>query len=181
MIYVPKDVKQYLIRDEIVDKQFDLKDQTVFTSTNRLFIKKGNTVRDISYAHISSIESQARRKWLTVFIGILLIVINYLSLSYLLIIFPHGPEWRLIHSGYVLLDFLGMIILNFWGIIGFFLLIFGFFRKTQRIKFSVVGMSREQKLSGNKDTLDALFRLVSQRRVQLSNTTSEIKDSTENL
>jgi len=26
MIYVPKDVKQCLIRDEIVDKQFDLKD-----------------------------------------------------------------------------------------------------------------------------------------------------------
>ncbi|GAG96828.1 unnamed protein product, partial [marine sediment metagenome] len=66
MINIPKDVEKYLVKDEIVDKQFQLKDRNVFTSTNRMFIKKGNTVRDISYAHISSIESQVKRKWLII-------------------------------------------------------------------------------------------------------------------
>jgi hypothetical protein len=60
MIYIPKDVDKYLLRDEIVDKQFDLKDQTMFTSTKRLFIEKGNTVRLLDFPrfdgyHISKI------------------------------------------------------------------------------------------------------------------------------
>ena len=36
---IPKDIEKYLVRDEIVDKQFDLKDLTVFTSIKRLFIE----------------------------------------------------------------------------------------------------------------------------------------------
>ena len=63
MIEILKDIAKYLVRDEIVDKQFDLKDQTMFTSTRRLLIKKSNTVRDISYAHISGMELKSIPSW----------------------------------------------------------------------------------------------------------------------
>ena len=166
MIDIPRDIAEYLVGDEVINRQFTLKDRNVFASTSRLFIKKGHTVRDIGYAQISSIESQARRKWLIVIIGILLIAYSYsiqTDLYDLLVMFPRGPEQRLIDSGF---GWLVAIIWDRGGIIGFFFLVFGFFRKTQRIQISVVGISRRQELSGDKDTLDALCRLVDERRPQ---------------
>ncbi|MBL7166938.1 MAG: hypothetical protein ISS55_10730, partial [Dehalococcoidales bacterium] len=40
-INVPEDINSYLVEGEIIDREFDLEDGTVFTSINRMFIEKG--------------------------------------------------------------------------------------------------------------------------------------------
>lgn len=168
MIYVPKDVKQHLIRDEMVEKQFDLKDQTVFTSTKRLFIKKGNTVRDISYSHISSMELKGNRNWVRVIVGIFVVATPS--------IWPSStatPEGRTL--GRVFNDY-GTFSLAFTAgviLLGIFLIISGYLKRTLSIEASVAGMSERLVLSGDKGKIDALFRLLNERRFQLSNTTSD--------
>lgn len=140
MIDIPKDIEKYLIKDEIVEKKFRLKGQTAYASTNRLFFKKGGTVRDISYAHISSIEFKSRPQWLIVLVGILAGIVGYFLQQ------DNSLGWALIFAGVIL-------------IIG------GFFWKSQQVELSVVGMAEPWKISGQRDTLDSLFRLVRERRV----------------
>lgn len=140
MIDVPKDIEKYLVRDEIIEKRFKLKGQIAYASTNRLFIKKGSTVRDISYAHISSIELKSRLNWIAILVGILAGVVGYFLLQ------NNTLGWALIFAGVVL-------------VIG------GFIWKSQQVALSVVGMSEPWKLSGQRDTLDSIFRLIRERRV----------------
>jgi hypothetical protein len=59
---IPEVVRKYLVKDEIVDEYFELKSHSVFASAHRLFIKNGDNVKDISYAHISTIELQEKRR-----------------------------------------------------------------------------------------------------------------------
>lgn len=140
MLDIPKDIEKYLVRDEIIEKVFKLNGQTAYASTNRMFFKRGGTVRDISYAHISSIEFKSSFKWSVILVGILAGIAGYFLQQ-------NNPlGWALIFAGVVL-------------IIG------GFFWKSQRVKLTVVGMSEEWKLSGQKATLDSLFRLIRERRV----------------
>ena len=140
MIDIPKDIEKYLVRDEIIEKRFKLRGQTAYASTNRLFIKKGSTVRDISYAHISSIEFNSRPQWLVILVGILAGVVGYFLQQ------DSTLGWALVFAGVVLV-------------------IAGFILKSQRVKLSVVGLSEGWTLSGDRDTLDSLFRLVRERRV----------------
>jgi len=140
MIDIPKDIEKYLVRDEVVEQKFRLKGQTAYASTHRLFIKKGGTVRDISYTHISSIEFKSRPQWLLILIGILSGVTGYFLQQ------NNTLGWALIFAGIIL-------------IIG------GFLWKSQQVELSVVGMTEPWKLSGQRDTLDSLFRLVRERRV----------------
>lgn len=161
MINIPKEVEKYLIKDEIVDKQFTLKDCNVFASANRIFIKKGNTVRDISFAHISSIESQVKRKQLIIIIGIVLIIGTFYLRQF------NTPSWVLEGLG-------GSAVRLMYGygggwfyyILGVVLIIIGFIWKTLSVKVSVAGLYEEQVLLGDKNTLDALLRLVNERRLQ---------------
>ena len=140
MIDIPKDIEKYLVRDEVVEKKFSLRGQTAYASTNRIFFKKGSTVRDISYTHISSIEFKSNPNWLVVFIGILAVIVGYfLQLDNTL-------GWALIFAGVVLM-------------------IGGLVWKSQHVEMNVVGMSEPWKFSGHRDTLDSLFRLVRERRV----------------
>lgn len=140
MIDIPKDIEKYLVRDEVVEKRFKLKGQTAYASTSRIFFKKGNTVRDISYAHISSIAFKSRLNWIAILVGILAGVVGYFLLQ------NNTLGWVLI--------FIGVI-----------LVIVGFIWKLQKVELTVVGMSEPWRLSGQRDTLDSLFRLMRDRRV----------------
>jgi len=140
MIDIPKDIEKYLVKDEVVEKKFSLRGQTAYASTSRIFFKKGSTVRDISYTHISSIEFKSNPNWLFVFVGILAVIIGYFLQQ------DNVLGWALIFAGVVLM-------------------IGGLVWKSQQVELSVVGMSEPWKLSGHRDTLDSLFRLVRERRV----------------
>jgi len=140
MIDIPKDIEKYLVRDEVVEKKFKLRGQTAYASTNRLFIKKGGTVRDISYAHISSIEYKSNFRSSVILVGTLAGIAGYFLQQ------TSALGWALIFAGVVLIT----------G---------GFYWKSQQVKLSVVGMSEPWRLSGQRETLDSLFRLVRERRV----------------
>jgi len=139
MIDIPKDIEKYLIKDEVVEREFRLTGQTAYASTNRLFIKKGSTVRDISYNHISSIEFKSSPMWLIILLGIAAGIVGYFLQR------DNTLGWALIFAGVVL-------------VIG------GFFWKSQQVELSVVGMQEPSKLSGHRVTLDALFQMVRERR-----------------
>ena len=170
MINIPEDIEKYLVRDEIVDKQFKLKDCNVFASANRIFIKKGNMVKDISLAHISSIKSQVERQWYLIILGIALIA----GTIYMQQIDP--PDWFLgIAPGRLMYGYDGSFGGWFYYILGVALIIIGYIRKTLSVKLSVAGLSEEQVFRGDKNILDDLFRLVNERRFNLSNTNSNEK------
>jgi hypothetical protein len=140
MINIPKDIAKYLVRDEIVEKEFILKGQKAYASTNRLFIKKGGTVRDFSYNHISSIEFKSKPQWLMVLVGLLAVVVGYFLQQ------GNTLGWALI-------------------IVGVVLIIGGFFWKSEAVELCVVGVSVPWRFTGQRQALDSLFRLVREHRV----------------
>jgi hypothetical protein len=160
---IPKDVEKYLVKDEIVDKQFYLNNCSIFTSKNRMYIKKGNTVKDISYAHISSVESQLQRKWSIITIGILLIVVTFLLRQ------VGSPDWvRFGPLGRLMYGEGGVWFYYSIGVFfGVFSIVVGYIWKTMSIKLSVSGVSEEQVIRAEKQTLDILLRLVNERRLQV--------------
>jgi hypothetical protein len=162
MVSIPEDVKKYLLKDEVIDKQFELGDRNVFASANRIFIKMDNTVIDFSFAHISNIEWQEKRKWKFVIIGIMLVVVTLcLEQLYPLEFTSSTTYGRTVYSQ-------GDVVKAFFITLGVGLIIFGY-RKTRRVKISVEGLSEEQifKISkSNKGILYAFFRLVNERRIR---------------
>lgn len=138
---VPKEIEKYLIRDEVIEKQFKLDNNwNAYASTKRIILKKRSTIRDIDYNHISSIQFTSNPNWALVLAGILSGAVGYYLQQ------NNTLGWALIFAGIVLL------------IAGFF------FWKQQQVELSVVGLSSAFKLSGHRDTLDSLFKLVRERR-----------------
>jgi hypothetical protein len=166
MIDIPKDVEKYLVKDEIVDNKFDLNDYFVFTSTFRMFIKGTYTVRDIAYSHISSLELQTKRKWLLIVICIVLIATTFYLRQQDPVSWLSGISFGRLLYGYGSDGSLGGW---FYYVLGAVLIIVGYRWKTPSIKFRVAGLTGEQVLSGKKDTVDALFRLLNERRFNPSN------------
>ena len=138
---IPRDIEKYLVKDEIVERRFNLKEgNTVFATNKRLFIKKGNLVRDIDYSHISSIEFKAQRSRVALVAGILFVMLSFIS-----------EQW--------VGDFRWILL-----IVGIALFIVGF-KRNEKITLAVVGLAEEQELSGERSKLDALFKLIREKRV----------------
>ena len=141
MIDIPKDIEKYLVKDEVVEEEFRLKNRTtLYATTKRLFIKKGRTVKDVSYAHISSIELKSSPRWEIILFGILAGIAGYYLQQ------GNTLGWALI--------FLGVV-----------LIIYGFIRKSQTVNLSVAGITKFEPLEADRDTLDEIFQFVRERRV----------------
>lgn len=145
---IPKGIEKYLLRDEIIEKEFrlggslGLTDYKAYASNKRLFIKHGNTIRDVDYQHISSIELKDERSPAAVIIGLLMVAGGVASVYLWL------REWWV-----VALIILGAMLLA-WGLL-----------KTQSIEMTVVGLALPLKLSGRGSELDSLFKLVREKRI----------------
>jgi hypothetical protein len=169
-VQIPEDIAKYLIKDEIIDRQFDLKEQIVFTSTKRMFIKRGNFIRDIGYDHISSIELQEKRKWWLFYIGVVIILCSFLIRQ-----FPspswasYFPESRLMYS-----DSQPW----FYYAVGVVLAIVGFRSKTLNVELKIVGASQEQILSGGKAVLYDLLQVTNERRFHSKSNLPEVSEPT---
>ena len=175
MINIPADVEKYLVKDEIVDKEFDFKDRNVFATANRLIIKHGNTVKDISFAHISSMESRVKRNWLIIIIGIVII----LGAFYLRQLDP--PSWasaypwsRLLYGAYGDDSDWGGWVYYISGVIA---IIVGSRLKIRSVKLSVAGLSEAQVFVGGEYTVDAFFRLVNERRLQIKTNQAQVTNN----
>ena len=172
MIESPVDLGKYLLSGEVVDRHFRLTDQTVHASKNRLFLAKGNRVRDISYTHISSVELETKPTWLFVIAGIVIAAMTFVAMTFV----PWNESTPL---GRIFLrdDPLFTVGPPLFGIS---LIAIGFILKNHYIKLNVAGMSETLVLRGDKDTTNALLRLVNQRRFNLSNINSnEVGEETQ--
>jgi len=126
---IPKEVEKYLVTDEIIEKEFYLRGRfaltgcKVYASNKRLFIVQSNSIKDIDYNHISSIELKHEGSLPVAVIGLMCLASSVILLS------------------------LG---LTFWwgwalGTCGILLLILGLIR-TQFISMVVVGRTNPEKL-----------------------------------
>jgi hypothetical protein len=156
MLNIPRTEDRHF-GDETGNKEFRLKEQAVFVSNKRLFIKNDNSVRYFDYANISSMELLVHRQLLTIGVGIILIG-GTLCLQQF-----EAPSWAVRFP-------LGKLM---WGygdggstyiITGIILMLTGFLWKTLSIKFKIANPHNEIVLSGDKNTLGALARLVNERR-----------------
>lgn len=163
MFYTPNENKTLLDKDNIAKTTFRLKNKDVLTSSSRLFIKNDGNVRYIDYTDISSVELSAQRKWFVIGIGVSLAacVLNLQQID--------PPSWIASFS-------LGRFI---WGYgeadspiiaIGAILILVGFFWKTLSIKLKISQQNDEIALSGDKNTVAALFQIVNQYATQASST-----------
>jgi hypothetical protein len=159
MLNTSNNEEKYLATDEIVTKEFKLKDQDVLTTSTRLFNRNNNNVRYIDYANISSIELSVNRQLLITIIGILLIDVTLCLQQF------EPPSW-------VVGSLPGKLM---WGysdggsayiIVGAVLILIGFLWKTLSVKFKTAPPHNEFVLLGDKNTLDALARIVNERRIQ---------------
>jgi hypothetical protein len=145
---IPKGIEKYLLRDEIIEKEFrlggslGLTDYKAYASNKRLFIKHGNTIRDVDYQHISSIELKSERSPAAVIIGLLMMAGGVIAMYFGL--------W-----GWWVAALIGL---------GAILLAFGLI-KTESIEMTVVGLALPLKLMGHRSQLDSLFRLVREKRI----------------
>jgi len=136
---IPKEIEKYLVRDEIIEKEYSLTGHKAYASNKRLFIKRGNSIRDVDYNHISSIELKQERDKPWVVAAIVFLAISALTLQ-----LGWGYWWAP-------------------GALGIMLLILGLIPK-QSVRIGVVGLTYPLKLSGNGAELESLFRLVREKR-----------------
>lgn len=160
VIDVPSEIKKYLVQDETIEKFFFLRNRFAFrgddlyASNKRLFIKKGDTLRDISYEHISSIEFKQKRNWIAIALGALLATIG------LQVILCGSIEWIPFvndSNAYILLA------------VGFIFILLGFLR-SQYIELTVVGFPKPYPLSGHRTVLDSLFKFIRERKPSKADT-----------
>jgi len=137
---IPKDIEKYLIKDEVIEKHFKLRDCAAYASNKRLFVKKGNNIREFDYNHISSIEFDKHRSIGPIIGGIILLVIALIV-------------WQWIVA-------IGAILL----IVGLILIVAGFV-PTNQVEMTVVGLAIPLKLKGDMVELDLLLKIVRDKRV----------------
>ena len=143
---ISKEIEKYLARDEIIEKEFhprgrfSLNRDKVYATNKRLFIIQSNSIRDIDYNHISSLELKQAANLPSIVIGLMCLASSVILLS------------------------LG---LTFWwawalGACGIVLFILGLIR-TQFISMVVLGLPRAYRLSGYRSGLDSLFRIIREK------------------
>ena len=136
---IPKDIEKYLVKDEIIEISFKLHGCSVYASDRRLFLKKGNTVRDFSYSHISSIEFKKYRSFGPMVGGIFLTIFGFI-----VVVSVNAAGW------------IGVIL-------GLAIFVAGFV-PTNQVELTVVGLALPIKLSGDMVALDSLFKLIREKR-----------------
>jgi len=145
----PNSIAKYLVADEIIEKDFRLNGgKSLYASNKRLFIKKGNMVRDIDYQHISSIQIIQKRKWIIAVFGIILFIIGCVALA--------DTTDSIIPF---INDYIAWALLPF----GLILVVAGWMKK-QFVNLTVVGFTVSEKLESNLSNLEDIFKLIREKR-----------------
>ena len=101
---------------------------------------ESNSIRDIDYNHISSLELKQAANLPSIVVGLMSlaagVIVLFLGLTF---------GWALVALG-IILFILGLI-------------------RTQFIEIVVVGLTGPKKLSGYRSELDSLFKLVREKRI----------------
>jgi uncharacterized Zn finger protein (UPF0148 family) len=133
---IPKDIAQYLTRDEKIKRVFELKNCRVFASNNRLYVKEGRRVRDATYEHISSIQFKSKRYFSLIGIGIFLMLLAFIPSSASVLFF----------------------------LIAIILIVLGIFLKREWLDATVIGLQEPLKFEGSRSNLDSLFKIIREKQ-----------------
>jgi len=145
---IPKEIQRYLARDETVEKEFHCRDLLgssgcrVYASNKRLFIIRGDSIKDVDYRHIASVELKQEASVPLVVIGVVCLVAGVVVLSL-----------RFNESLAVALIVLGLVVSILGAVI-----------RRQSIKLVIAGVADAETLSGYRSELDALLRIVREKR-----------------
>jgi len=146
----PSSITKLLVVDEIIEKDFRLNGgKSLYASNRRLFIKKGSTVRDIDYQHISSIEIKHERKWILLVLGIILFIFGCVVL---------GDTSDSIIT--FIDDYIAWILLP----LGLILIVAGWIKK-QFVSLTVVGFTEPERLESSLSNLEDIFKLLREKRL----------------
>jgi hypothetical protein len=145
MELVPREIERYLSEDEVFERQYNLRDFTVYVLNKRLLIKQGRLVRDINYSHIKNIKYEQERRFIVLFGGIALIIL------------AGGVTW-FFDFGWLDPPGLGLVSM------GIILSIMGLVPR-ERVDLEITGQSVPLKLRAvDKIELDSLVRLITERK-----------------
>ncbi len=75
MDIVPQEIEKSLIKDEVFERLYKLRDCTVYVTDKRLLIQQGDIISPFVYSHIKSIKHKKCRRCVMLFGGFLLIMI----------------------------------------------------------------------------------------------------------
>lgn len=143
---IPKEIEKHLVRDEIIEEEFNLRGRfalsgyKVYASNKRLLIIRGNSIQDIDYKHVSSIELKQESSVAAVVVGLM-----SLAAGVILRCLDLGSWWAWVLVG-----------------LGLMLFIVGLIR-TQFVELFVTGLPHAYRLSGHRSGLDAVFKIVRQK------------------
>lgn len=139
---VPRQIRNILARNELVEKDFRVKGRRLYATSRRLLELKGHTIRDFDYAHISSVAYTSKRYFWLIGVGVALIILGAVLNS--------------------LLDFEPFL----WSflVIGVVFIIIGALVKKEFVEAYVVGVPGLIKYEGSRQTLDSLLQLIRQKQ-----------------
>lgn len=139
---IPKQIRNILAKDEIVERKFKVDEYRLYATDRRLIQVKDQNIRDFDFAHISSVTYTLKRYLWLIGIGIPLIILGAVLYSL--------PTWGL---------FAWFLI-----IIGLILIIVGAVHKEEFLEANIVGVSKLTKYKGQRQTLHALLRLIREKQ-----------------
>lgn len=139
---VPRQIRNILARDELVEKDFRVKGCRLYATGRRLLELKGRTIRDFAYAHISSVAYTSKRYLWLIGVGIALIILGAVLNS--------------------LLDFEPFL----WSflVVGVVFIIIGALFMEEFVEANIVGAPDPIKYEGSRQTLHSLMQLIGEKQ-----------------
>jgi len=145
MELIPREIEKYLTRDEAFERQYNLRDATVYILNKRLLIKKGRLIRDVEYGHIKSIKYEQERRVIALFGGIALLILAVVVTQFFGIGWLDPPSLGLVSMG-IIMSIIGLA-------------------PRERVELKITGQSVPLKLRAmDKIELDSLFKLIMERK-----------------
>ena len=139
---VPRRIQNILARDELVEKDFQVKGCRLYATGRRLLELKDSTIRDFTYAHISSFAYTSKHYLWLIGVGIALSILGA--------------------ALYDLLDFEPFLWI--FLVIGFVLIIFGALLREEFVEVNVVGVPDPIRYEGPRQTLQSLVQLIGEKQ-----------------
>ena len=137
------DIEYFMVEGEAIQKSFKLRGCTAYASNKRLIVKKGSTVTDYDYDHISSISFKEQRFHVVIIPGIVSIAVGLFPLFY----------W----------GFLELIGLMFIAT-GVCMIVGAIFIKAQHLEMTVIGIVSPVKFMGERAELNSLLKVVRKKK-----------------
>ena len=139
------DIEHFMVEGEVIQKSFKLRGCTAYASNKRFIVKKGSTVTDYDYDHISSISFKQQGFYVLIILGIVSLAVGLFPLFY----------W----------DFLGLLGLMFIAT-GVCMFVGAILVKARHLEMTVIGIVSPVKFMGERAELNSLLKVVRKKKTR---------------